>query len=1005
MNILDKTRLLQSTILGGLLVGLSIPAFAQDTIPTEVEQVADTFEDDDIDTIVVTGSRIKRDNFSSISPLQVITADTIIDSGLTSTADIIKSQTVINGVQLDTNFNSSFVTDGGPGASNVSLRGLGADRTLVLVNGRRFAPAGVEGAPSLPDLNLIPSSLVQRVDTLLDGASSIYGSDAIAGVVNVILRDEFDGFRVDGSFTEPFETGGETRRISALMGSTGDKGKFIAAVEYRVQDELNFDQRDFQLAANGQYCSLDIEINSGTGEEFRNCGGAIGSAEFRLFVSPFGQGDEFGDTGFFDVLNSRDPNFRSGTLEAKDDLLNEQEALTAYVSADRDIELLGVDQTVFFETSFSNVQTNVRQGFHGQLFPNVPADNPFNFLGTAFGADAVPVVFSPIKRSDINVDVTQYRMTAGLKGDLNFLDNWSHETFGSYSRSVGDSVRPVVLEDRLLLSQTTAVRAADGTVSCGLDVPPRFGFFTIATCIPVNFFAPSLYNGANPQFATQAEHDYLRGERSVTTKVDQLVLSTVFTGPVYELPAGEIQAAFGAEWREDGLDSGTDTIASTGGAAGFFADQPSIGTVSQYEVFGELDIPLVSGKQMAEELTVNLSGRFVNNKFYDSEFVYAAKGIYRPTDFLSFKASYGTSYRSPGARELFLGGQTSFGSSNSDPCIVPIAARRDDDGDPATTPVYDPSEDQRRDVVLNNCRAEGVDPLALGLAGTSSIEFFRAGNRRLDPETSTALSLGATFEQPFTDAFDLIASVNYYEIDVDDAPSIPGGATILSTCYNSTDFPNDPFCQRRERNPLTGFLTRVDITPFNLANFGAKGYDFNLRGAFDFDAGGRTFEVTSDTVVTHQFERISRDLPEAPLSNASGDYGFPKWRGNSNMRVATGDLSFFWGVRFIGSQDDIDRQTGEVIERAADGRLAATGGRTGSDTVVTKLDSYFRHDLSVRYTAGDEWSFVLGLNNVFDKAPPTLDQDVGASLIGNVPAGVGYDVRGRSMFMTASKTF
>ncbi len=997
-------HLLGSTVIASLMAaGFAAPAFAQATQPSveniqdgtdnefdDIELLDDEFEPE-VDEVVATGSRIRRDTFSSISPLQVITADTVIDAGLTSTADIIKSQTVISGVQLDTNINSSFVTNGGPGASNVSLRGLGEDRTLVLINSRRAAPAGVEGAPSLPDLNLIPSSLVQRVETLLDGASSVYGSDAVAGVVNVILREEYDGFRLDGSVTQPFEPGGGTRRITALMGDTGERGNFIAAVEYRVQDELDFEDRRFQRADNGQFCSFDLETNSETGEEFRNCGGAIGSAEFRTFVSPFGTGDESPFfPGFFDVENSRDPNFRSGTLEAKDNLFNEQEALTAYVSANRQINPLGLDDTnFFFEGQIANVQTFVRNGFHGQLFPGVPANNPFNGLGRV-GADAVPVVFSPIRRSDIDVDVLQYRLVGGIEGEVTGLDDWSYEAFASYSRSIGDSVRPIVLEDRLNLSLTTSRNTADGVV-CGTEGVDRFGFFTVTPCVPVNLFAPSLYDGSNPQFATQAEFDYLRGERSVTTKVDQLNLSGYFTGPVFELPAGEVQVVLGGEYRVDGLNSGVDTIASEGGAAGFFADANSIGQVWQLEGFAEVDIPIMADQPGFEDLRLNLSGRVVDNEFYSTDTVYAVKGTYSPVDWLTARASYGTSYRSPGSRELFLGGQTSFAGGRVDPCVVPILAPGD--------------IDNRIDRLLDNCRAFGVDPLTLGADGVPSIEVIRRGNVQLDPETSDAFTAGLTFEQPFTDAFDLLFSVSYFDINVDDAPREPGANDIVNGCLFSEDITTNPFCDLIRRDPATGFISEVDNTPFNAATFGAKGYDFNLRGVYEFDAFDRNFTFINDTVVTNQTGRTSQARAGDDVADSAGDIGFPEWRGTSNFRLAMDDLSMFWGVRYIGKQDDLNAVTGEIIERTPDGRFAATGGRTSSDTVTQNIGDYFRHDISVRYQGGDDWGVVLGVNNVFDRQPPLLDQDAGATLIGNVPAGIGYDFRGRSVFMTVNRSF
>ena len=1001
--------LLGSTMIAGLFAaGYAAPAYAQATQPSvdniqdgtdnefdDIELLDDEFEDED-DEVVVTGSRIRRDTFTSISPLQVITADTVIDSGLTSTADIVKSQTVISGVQLDTNINSAFVTNGGPGASNVSLRGLGEDRTLVLINGRRAAPAGVEGAPSLPDLNLIPSSMIQRVETLLDGASSVYGSDAIAGVVNLILREEYDGFRLDGSITQPFEPGGGTRRITALMGDTGERGNFLAAVEYRTQDELDFEDRRFQRADNGQYCELDVEFNSETGEEFRNCGGAIGSAEFRTFTSPFGTGAPSGlIPGFFGIPNSRDPNFRSGNLEAKDNLLNESEVLTAYITANRQINPLGLDDTnFFFEGQISNSQVNVRNGFHGQLFPGVPASNPFNPLGR-IGADAVPVVFSPIRRSDIDVDILQYRMVAGVEGAVTGLDDWNYEAFASYSRSIGDSIRPIVLEDRLSLSLNTSRRLGDGSVECGVQGFDRFGFFTVAPCVPINLFAPSLYDGSNPQFATQEEFDYLSGERSVTTKVDQLNLVGFFTGPVLELPAGKVQAVIGGEYRVDGLNSGADTIAATGGAAGFFADATSIGQVSQLEAFAELDIPIMADRPGFDDLRINLSGRLVDNEFYDSESVYAVKGSYSPVDWLTARASYGTSYRSPGSRELFLGGQTSFAGGNIDPCVVPILAPGD--------------IDTRTQRLLDNCRADGVDPLTLGSDGTPSLEVIRRGSELLDPETSDAFTAGLTFEQPFTDAFDLLLAVSYFDINVANAPREPGPAFILSACYNSESFATEPFCDLIERDPDTGFVASVDNTPFNQSNFGAEGIDFNARGVYEFEAFDRDFRFVNDTVITNQTGRTSQQQVDSDISDAAGARGFPKWRATSNFRLGMDDVSLFWGVRYIGKQTDINTFTGERFTDAerggVDGRFAATGGRTSSDVIARDIGDYFRHDISVRYQPGDDWGVVVGLNNVFDRQPPLLDQNSGATRIGNVPGGIGYDLRGRSVFMTVNRSF
>jgi iron complex outermembrane receptor protein len=193
MSILNLRKFLMSA---SVLVGASTLAFTPQAFAQEEDE--DT-EEAEIEEIITTGSRIVRDTFSSISPLQVIDGETSRDLGLVDTSELLRQTTVVQGQQITTGLSTSagLLTANGPGSSTASLRGLDAGRTLVMVNGRRLAPAGVGGAPSNPDLNMVPGTLIERVDVLLDGASSVYGSDAVAGVVNVIMRSDFDGLEFD----------------------------------------------------------------------------------------------------------------------------------------------------------------------------------------------------------------------------------------------------------------------------------------------------------------------------------------------------------------------------------------------------------------------------------------------------------------------------------------------------------------------------------------------------------------------------------------------------------------------------------------------------------------------------------------------------------------------------------------------------------------------------------------------------------------------------------------
>lgn len=1031
----DKERLLRSTILAGFFAaGLAAsPAMAQEADEEDQEEQAEEQED----TIVVTGSRIRRDSFSSTAPLQVIDSQEIRDAGLIDTAQILQQTTVAQGVQLDSTITSSFVTDGGPGANNVSLRGLSADRTLILINGRRFAPAGVEGAPALPDVNLIPSSIIQRIDILLDGASSVYGSDAVAGVVNVILRDEFDGLQVDAFVNVPEQSGGDSQRWNILMGDSTERSSFMFAVEYFNQDELEVRDRDWAFDPNdGLYCSRDIELDA-DGNVLSECEGAIinrariysafvnGELDFTNYdpalfgVDIYRNGAEdrplLAGTGFGTGDSGALAN-RSSYLEGTDDIIPQSQRFSMFFTADRDLEpVFGVEGiSAFVEASYSNSQTAVKSGFHGQLFPTVPGTNPFN----PFGVDIVPIIASPIERSNIDIEVQQTRLIGGLTGDLAFLDapEWSWEVFGGYTRSMGYSSRPAVDEARLRQSIYTTRYDGNGNLVCGTEQPAElFGFLGPDECVPVNLFHPSLYPNdgqTNVGFGSEAERDYLSIERTVTTLVDQKTLGGFVTGPLFTLPAGDLSAVFGVEWREDGLDSGVDTVAAQGRAAGFFADRLSRGQVNLFEAYAEASIPVIAGQPFAEEVTIDLAGRVTDHEFYGQNETYSARGSWSPTDYLTFRGTYGTSFRAPNVRELFLGGQTGFTSGFADPCVVPA--------DASVAGSYVAAEDNRDPQIIANCQAEGVDPFSLGLTGVPSIESFRAGNPGLDPETSTALSYGAVFEQPIFDEFDLTLGFTAFKIEVEDSIAIPGTAFSLSQCYNSPNFPNDPFCARRQRDPNTGLLSFVDNTPFNVSQSEISGIDLNSRFNYDVPEsvfGG--FNIDVNTVWTWSDEILNQTTAQSVVNDQVGDWGAPEWRGTINTRLTKGDWSALWRARYLGEQASIYNDTTPGSDTPYGQRVYAGCELAGCveeddpsttfldfSSVVTSADAVFYHDLSVTYSQ-DTWIVRAGVNNLLDEDPAIVDQNTSGATqaSSNAVLGSGYDLLGRRFFVNVTKQF
>lgn len=390
-------------------------AFAQDTAPEEpveiIEEDEDEFEDEG-DTVVVTGSRIRRDTFSSISPLQTISTEQSLDAGLIDPAAILQESTAAAGQQIDSTFNG-FVLDNGPGSSTLNLRGLGPSRTLVLINGRRMAPGGVEGAPTQPSINLLPGSLIDTYDLLLDGASSVYGSDAVAGVANAILRKDFEGFEFFASGDYNEFGGGNDYTVSGSWGKNSDRGFIGVGVEYDFVEEVTFGDRPYLSG-----CDANIEVTTGNRERsndlatnaitLANTGGLVGAptnepcksggfnqrffeqAAALTFGSAYytpGNGNilgDYSDTGAFGVDSDIDgdglvdvyfPRFSTGE-DTTQSLLREQKKFSMMSYGEYTFEG-EMNITPFYEALYVRLESNGDSGAAG-LFPNVPGSNPFN---------------------------------------------------------------------------------------------------------------------------------------------------------------------------------------------------------------------------------------------------------------------------------------------------------------------------------------------------------------------------------------------------------------------------------------------------------------------------------------------------------------------------------------------------------------------------------------------------------------------------------------------------
>lgn len=1109
------------------------PVFAQtatDQTPAEESAAAaeeqpatvaeETEAEEETGGIVVTGSRLKQSTFSSISPLQVITTDNSQDTGLFDAATILQRSEAASGQQIDATFNG-FVLDNGPGSKTLNLRGLGADRALILINGRRMAPAGVEGAPTNPSINLLPSSLVDRYDLLTDGASSVYGSDAIAGVVNVILKKNFEGLELFASGDINPQGGGDDYSFSGSWGVNNDRGFFGIGAEYQYTDTIRFRDRDFfrgcdrnyEVDQDGNFYTVGVLDNAlvrnrtpGVSVSESEC--KVGSLSGRIFLPFATYGSVYFTPGSSNtgIPNFSENTFRGVEIDANGDGIrdvdfqdynnNGAEPDTVFQSQSKLINIMAFGEytlpgeaniTPFFEFSYSRAKLRADNTGTPQIFATVPATNQFNpcnrlapggvdcrraqnitfgppLLSTGFDLPVQPILSVAGDRNNFNVTQEQYRGVLGVRGDLPFIgSSWDFEIAGVYSKAIGKSKRLGIREDKLAFAlgiDPTADFDGDGVFdnngdgiaddydpnlnlggifggpvlsapcnAAGLSNPGAALSDLTQGCVPVNLFAASLLGQPIGNFASQAERDYLFGVRSFNTTYEQLLITGFAGGSLFTLPAGDVTFGVGAEYRKDKINSRASDVASNGLLFGFFGDRGAIGSKDIKEVFAELSLPLKADEFLVRELTVNLSGRLTDEQFYGTAGTYAIKGLWRPFDPLALKFSYGTSFRAPNLRENFLAGQTGF-LSLIDPCAVP--------DDAIASGSYVAADDDREATTLANCIREGRDPTQVGfdpaLGNTTAItsaEILSGGSLDLDEETSRAITAGFAFEKTYGGGFNVSLGASYFDIKVKGAIVEPSAQFILNDCYTRQDGQRSQFCDRITASTSLSdrfLVTDVSAGFINLNSETVRGIDFNANFGKEVQMFGTNINLGLEVRANHLIERstvLIDDFGVSTVDNDEGEFGLPRWTGQTTFTADIDKIRFTWQVNYTGpvqqQEDGIDEfsdafgngpdglPTGFVSDTCLgngttnpDGSVRVAGdGRFCRD--VGFAGKYFTHTVSVRYR-DDSWTLRAGITNLFDRNPPLVDSNEVFS-IANTAIGNGYDYNGREFFMSVQKKF
>ena len=829
-----------TTMASAIVLAMPLPAQAQ-TAQAQTESVVD----EEVEEIVVTGSRLVRRDFSAPSPIQSIDKDTLNFAGQQTLEATLNRMP-----QLTPDFGRSS-NNPGNGTARINLRGLGSNRTLVMLNGRRLAPSGIGSAV---DANNLPQALIERVEIITGGASTVYGSDAVAGVVNVITRSDYEGFGVDMSAYTTEKGDSQTYDINLSYGHNFANGRGNITLFGGYYD------RGDSFAADRTFTETPWFDNWETGE--LEPGGSFSTPEGATFffngIPPFP----------FDVY-TWDPNGDPRTFNLPDDLYNYAPA--NYLQTPLERYSGGVFLTYELGRSIETyVELTYTQNTSTQNLAPVPAqgnwlintDNPIltpanaQFLSDNFfdASGAIPginnLVAGPIFRRLLELgprtirDENKYsRVVAGLRGDLS--QNWDFDFWVTYTKGE---------EEEFLLNSASRTRVQQGFLvdqATGQCYDPTGG------CVPVSFF------GAGALTPEALEYIRVRPILNKTNRTQKLA-SFFVRGNPFSTWAGPVQTAVGLEWRSDEGGYRADDLLFTFDALGYNAAATVLGSESVWELYGEALVPLVEGAPFAQYLGLELGARY-------SEYEHAGKvdsfkigGDWQLNETFRFRVMYQSSVRAPNLAEAFEEERVQDGSY-----------AQFDSSDDLCSASNDPVGSGNTDA----CVATGLPANLVGVFEAQiqfPTQFTHGGNTSLKPETAETVTVGVIISPQAMPNWQF--SVDYYDLNVEDEI---GGANTTLACFDAANVDN-LFCDRitRDPTPAGGYnVSAVDQRIVNRGVLKTSGIDTQINYSTDLPGilaiGNNSADLLVNTTWTHMLENSTQATTFGTVLDCAGYFGWP----------------------------------------------------------------------------------------------------------------------------------
>ncbi len=959
-------------------------------------QTADTTDEE----IVVTGTRIRAPNMESVTPTVTIGAERL-EAGSDLEVGGLLRDLPSSGIAAGTPQTTAGLVTTSFGISTFNLRNLSENRTLVLVDGRRFV-SGVPGQ-NIVDLNAIPPELVDRIDVVTGGASAVYGSDALAGVVNIILRDDFEGVVLTGQGGITDAGDAENFRASLVGGSDFEGGRGHATVT------LGWSRENGAFARDRDFLQTDSVSLAALG--------AGPSNDVYSILVPFLS--SYSERGRFNVPNGTALTVEDdGTVRPFSTALdgfnrNPNRAISAQLerfSAAFDAEYQISDHVNWFGQGIFN--TTVGRSF-GEGFPldgyniyggNNPANTPqcadFDSDGDEECKYGVPIN-SAIVPTDIrdaviaaNPTIAPEDLVVGFRRRMTEVGNrdgeQTRQTFRISTGFEGDiTYSDLAYEASLTYGRTNADQSSDGQINVvnmryGLDVEVGPGGVLrcrdeaarLDGCVPVDIFGAG---NISPQAA-----NYINAESSRSATVDQLVFNAFLTGDAFQWGDRPATFVLGVEHRQESTEDVPDRLTQSGLNASNITP-PTQGRFWVHELFGELRVPLLQNVAFADELDLNLAARVSDYSTVGLTNAYAAGLDWRITDDFRARGQYARAVRAPNIFELFSGAQQTFPVLN-DPCQGLTtsggqAAFFNDVTDPTSgiDPTTVGANTPTRCLADPNLAARVTRdgffiPSQPELQGTGG---FTSGNPELEEETAETFSVGFVW-QPKDWLQGLSLSLDYYDITIENAISTFGRQLTIDRCYTTGEAEFCNSIQRAAAGDFVGFLALVNQSNENLAELNVEGVDLQ----FDYSTSlGSWGDLGLSVLYSHLLEQSNVPLPGASLVDDTGEFGAPENRANIGVTYSLGNFRLRWDARIIGEQP-IDN----------DPTSAFAGAKIGLRHI---------HDLQASWQANPTTRFTIGVDNVLNEYVfiGGTAGDVGSSILatttGHRTAPELYDGLGR----------